>query len=531
MSNLVSKIELRFSAKDLISMDTLSKTDPLVVVSLATGHEAMIEVGQTERVKNNQSPQFVTPVPIDYSFEVVQQIKFTLYDSDGPGKREYIGEVSTTVAEVVSKGAAKWTSVLYGKDGKPHKGLGSITVSAEEVRESRIAHEFWFKANKLDKKDLFGKSDPYFRIMRMGADGQFTPVVTSPVIKNTLDPTWAPVQASARQICNGDLDRPLRIEVFDWDRDGGHDLIGVTEQLSLRQLIDPNYRREFPLVNEKKKAKHSKYTNSGTFTVYKVVELPAEYSFLDYLHGGLEINFTVAIDFTGSNGDPKHPTSLHYMTPFQQNQYQQALWQVGNVIAPYDADRLFPAFGFGGKLKDGSISHDFALNGIPTNPYCVGIEGIMQAYTQAITNVELWGPTNFAPIIKQVAGFATAAEAKMATEPRYFVLLILTDGVITDMDATCQAIIQASSLPMSIIIVGVGSADFAQMNILDADVQPLKHAGRVATRDIVQFVSFEDYKNKPPGILARDVLAEVPQQLLQYMRAKKLQPKKLPPSQ
>ena len=36
----------------------------------------------------------------------------------------------------------------------------------------------------------------------------------------------------------------------------------------------------------------------------------------------------------------------------------------------------------------------------------------------------------------------------------YFVLLIITDGVITDLDDTKMAIIQASSLPLSIIIVG-----------------------------------------------------------------------------
>lgn len=43
----------------------------------------------------------------------------------------------------------------------------------------------------------------------------------------------------------------------------------------------------------------------------------------------------------------------------------------------------------------------------------------------------------------------------------YFVLLIITDGVISDMPQTLEAIVQASSLPMSIIIVGVGNADFS----------------------------------------------------------------------
>lgn len=43
---------------------------------------------------------------------------------------------------------------------------------------------------------------------------------------------------------------------------------------------------------------------------------------------------------------------------------------------------------------------------------------------------------------------------------QYFILLIITDGVISDMDETRHAVVQASKLPMSIIIVGVGPAEF-----------------------------------------------------------------------
>ena len=53
----------------------------------------------------------------------------------------------------------------------------------------------------------------------------------------------------------------------------------------------------------------------------------------------------------------------------------------------------------------------------------------------------------------------------------YHILLILTDGVISDMDQTKAAIVAASSLPMSIIIVGVGGADFQMMEELDSDDQ------------------------------------------------------------
>lgn len=44
----------------------------------------------------------------------------------------------------------------------------------------------------------------------------------------------------------------------------------------------------------------------------------------------------VAIDFTGSNGDPKSPQSLHYISPQGVNEYLNAIWSVGNVIQDYD---------------------------------------------------------------------------------------------------------------------------------------------------------------------------------------------------
>lgn len=77
----------------------------------------------------------------------------------------------------------------------------------------------------------------------------------------------------------------------------------------------------------------------------------------------------------------------------------------------------------------------------------------------------------------------------------YFVLLIITDGVITDMDHTRAAIVEASRLPMSIIIVGVGGADFSAMEFLDSDDKLLQApSGVVASRDIVQFVPFRNFQ-------------------------------------
>lgn len=84
---------------------------------------------------------------------------------------------------------------------------------------------------------------------------------------------------------------------------------------------------------------------------------------------------------------------------------------------------------------------------------------------------------------------------------------------------------------MSIIIVGVGNADFGAMEELDGDVVRLSSNGRFAERDIVQFVPFRNFLQGTgdPGSarlrLAKEVLAEVPDQLLSYMRVNNIPPR------
>lgn len=243
---------------------------------------------------------------------------------------------------------------------------------------------------------------------------------------------------------------------------------------------------------------------------------------------GTQVNFTVAVDFTGSNGNPKHPSSLHYQDPTgTPNQYVTAITSVGEIIQDYDSDKMFPALGFGARIPpNGDVSHEFFLNLSPENPFCKGIDGLLSAYYNSLYNVQLYGPTNFSPVINHVAQFASAYESDPSN---YFVLLIITDGIITDLEETKRSIIKASKLPLSIIIIGVGQEDFSAMDGLDSDDRLLKCGGLTAARDIVQFVELRKFLQGggwSKDLLARAVLAEIPAQLSGWMKLKSLQPRK-----
>ncbi len=111
-----------------------------------------------------------------------------------------------------------------------------------------------------------------------------------------------------------------------------------------------------------------------------------------------------------------------------------------------------------------------------------------------------------------------------AALPLIFVVLSsLSVGIINDLESTIDSIVSAADLPLSILIVGVGNADFSQMEALDSDKRKLRSRGRIARRDIVQFVAMRDFMvggqltPDAGAAVSRALLAEVPGQLLSYM--------------
>ncbi|XP_038139016.1 copine-8 isoform X2 [Cyprinodon tularosa] len=555
-----TKVEITVSCRNLLDRDTFSKSDPLVVLyTQGVETKQWREFGRTEVIDNTLNPDFVRKYILDYFFEEKQNLRFDVYDIDSKSpdlaKHDFLGQVYCTLGEIVGSPASRLEKQLVGIPGKT---CGTIILSAEELGNCRDYATMQFCANKLDKKDFFGKSDPFMVFYRSNEDGTFTICHKTEVVKNTLNPVWEPFSIPVRALCNGDYNRDwersvdvlctsqrqpqcatelgtdsrtIKVEVYDWDRDGSHDFIGEFTTSYKELCRGQSQLNVYEVVNPKKKLKKKRYINSGTVSLLSF-NVESEHTFLDYIKGGTQIHFTVAIDFTASNGNPSQSTSLHYMNPYQMNAYAMALKAVGEIIQDYDSDKMFPALGFGAKLPpDGRVSHEFPLNGNVENPYCNGIEGILEAYHQSLKTVQLYGPTNFAPVVNHVARYAAAVQ----DGSQYFVLLIITDGVISDMAQTKEAIVNGAKLPMSIIIVGVGQAEFDAMVELDGDDVRISSRGKLAERDIVQFVPFRDYMDRTGNHvlsmarLAKDVLAEIPDQLISYMKSRAIKPNPVPP--
>lgn len=529
---LFTQLELSLSATKLLDRDILSKSDPMAVGYVKKRDGALEEFGRTEVIMNSLSPVWIEKFSIAYHFEIVQPLVFHVYDVDtnyhnlpvknlNLNEQEFLGEANCVLSEIVTKHGKSLVLKLQRRDGHGVTvDRGSLSIHAEETISSRQAFEMTFRCTQLKNMDRFSKSDPFLRISKIVEGGSVIPICKTEVVMNNLNPTWKQICLTTQQL--GSKDNPLVIECLDFEDSGKHELIGKLQKsvADLEKLFQDRVGTNF-LKPSSGRHEHMKLLKGQLF-VDTFCEKTV-YSFLDYISCGFELNFMVAVDFTASNRNPRLPDSLHYIDPLGRlNAYQQAIMEVGEVIQFYDSDKCFPAWGFGGRTIEGVVSHCFNLNGSPSESEVYGIDGIMSAYANALHNVTLAGPTLFGQVINKAAQISS--QSVSFNQKKYNVLLIITDGVLTDLEETKNALVRASDLPLSLLIVGVGSADFKEMEILDADGKRLESStGRIATRDIVQFVPMREVHGGQISII-QALLQELPGQFLTYMRARNIMP-------
>eukprot|EP01022_Parablepharisma_sp_SALTPOND_P013369 TRINITY_DN1784_c0_g2_i1.p1 TRINITY_DN1784_c0_g2~~TRINITY_DN1784_c0_g2_i1.p1 ORF type:complete len:496 (-),score=36.33 TRINITY_DN1784_c0_g2_i1:4290-5777(-) len=433
-------------------------------------------------------------------------MRIVLYDADDRShladlkKQEYIGEAEFMMHELMRAKAQTLKLDLKNEKGKK---TGAVILQAEQLKERLSSNIAILNIEGVGMKSHAGL---FYRLLR-STETTFVPVYQSESIKGVKGGyKWRTVKIPTASLFRDDESKPLQIELYEYSSRGNHKLLGA-HPFKFVSVLD-TYKWDSPLGG----------------IVFKNAEIQKRASFMDYIFGGCQISLAIAIDFTGSNGDPRTRSSLHYIDPAT-NQYMRAIHAVGSIVQEYDSDKNIPVFGFGAQVPGVSrVSHCFALNGSVFSPEVHGIDGVLAAYQKNLSKLGFSGPTNFAEIIRYMGDMAYW-HVSNGLHGNYFVLLIMTDGQISDMNETIDEIVRCSTLPLSIIIVGVGNSDFSSMDRLDADINPLysSKTNTYAVRDIVQFVPFNKYAQNPQE-LARKTLAEVPNQLVDYMTAMKIPP-------
>jgi len=465
---------------------------------------------------NNLNPDFITNFPLVFRFEEQKYLKFKVYDANDDEatirNSEFIGETECTLGEIVAAPGQQLIKTLKANNKGP--SCGNIILRTEEISQVKDKVVFQIEAKDLeDVSGIFSSFNPFFYISRSMENGGNQRVYKSNYQRGK-SPKWEKFEKSVQELCNGDYERPLLIEVYDHHSSGNHKLVGTAE-FNLKEIFE-GALKTVDLENTQKYGKKKKTCGKIFF---KNVDMVKVYDFLEYIAGGCQISLMIAVDFTASNGNPQVPNSLHFLNPNGYNQYEAALYSVAEILLNYDSDKMVPMYGFGGKIN-GMVSHCFHMNFQPDNPSVPGLQGIMGSYRNSLIYTELAGPTLFSQVLQRAVIEAEQANVSQNNQ-QYFVLLILTDGDIHDMRETVDWIVRGSSAPLSIVIVGIGNDSFTKMVTLDADEVPLIDSkGRRMDRDIVQFVPFREVGNSPSA-LAREVLAEIPREIVNFFYSKR----------
>ncbi len=337
-----SQIEMTLSCRNLLNKDILSKSDPYCLVQMKDSwHEKYFEIGRTETINDNLNPEWVKKFIINYNFETVQKMRFEVWDVDPDGK-DFLGLFETTLAEIVSFSGRQFVGKL---SGVPARDCGEIIIVTEELSSCKQIVQMQFRAKSLTKMSWIMRNDPFLVLSRSNEDGTYSVVMKSEPVYSTQNPLWLPITMRVRTLCNGDYDRTIKIDCYDTRSNGSHKLIGSCHTC-LRSLTQGPNDNKYQLINPNKQKTKRSYTNSGIVELVSIA-VTEEITFLDYIRGGTQMHFAVAIDFTASNGPPRDPQSLHFLDTFggRPNPYEIALRSVGEIIQHYDSAGMFPAFG------------------------------------------------------------------------------------------------------------------------------------------------------------------------------------------
>ena len=513
------------------------------------------EIGRTEKISSNKDPNWRNKIEFDYTFGDHVTVKFAVYhvlenqdwgllrNSDidnGPSSHELVGFLEISLATLLTRKDGEYSTSLrlHGMSDDWIKTLGDaslpkIHLEVREKDEIRRIVDFEIRAEDLDNKDFMGKSDPYLSIFSQSANGQKTLVYKSEVISDNLHPKWKPFKIELNKLCNGDYNKRIRMEVYDYDSIGSHDFIG-SFQTTLNQLQN-NIQNElrFPIKNEDKKGVDK---GSGSIIVVRrdVETIP---TFVGLLQTGTKINLSIAIDFSRANGDPNDKSSLHYLPLGSDNLYSFVARSAIEGMDNFSADQNIDCFGFGAKLpQQEKTSYVFPIN-LSSKPSCSGLDEVLKCYQNCVKDVSFSGPCNISPIINHVTKHA---QTFMVDGKQYFVLIILTSGDINDLDEIRSAISAVSDWPISIIVAGIGNRNFSQFEELLFDHRPTtssttKRKSKTPSIPIGRSnYHFVDIKTQMPSTsiqsfsssskanimrnVAKELLSQVPRQFAEWMQ-------------
>ena len=478
-------------------------------------------------VIKNWRTHFAEEIQIEYNMGSTQFIRIEVYKAKS---NQLAGATEFKLSELVEKSAMRvnveQTSPRYS-DHAPE-----FLIRTEPIPDCQDEIKLQFSGQFLMKYCFDPKSYiSLWRSMEVKQLDEFQKVYQTSSLVSGHSPVWEPISIRVAHLCNNDYNRPIQLFVHKKHPMEDEGYVGPAT-FTLNELLNTPgksfeiFKKErgyimSPSVQKREKKNQLKSHMKITFGGQDVIKNP---SFTDYIKGGCEIATVAAIDFTKSNIEYTSNKSLHYIQAKQPSNYEKVLYIASWILLKYDTERKMPLFGFGARINGtNETSHCFPVSLQNDDIKATGIENACSLYKQVLPNITFSGPKLLAPVLKMAID-TIKREVEEDTVWKFYIIVIMTNGGVADLQQVTDCIVQAShELLLTIIFVGVGEGPW-DVQKLDAQNEPLVDSkGRKMSRNIVQFVPNLTWK-EDQDLLERRMLSAIPKQLVHYFKSRNIWP-------
>lgn len=523
-------LELSFEIHGLTTKGSL----PVFLKVNCTSHNHTYTLSESEHLLPVTSMQFKKRARIDYLPKTQQTLKIQLTQASTPPT--VLSEASVDISTIVGNHNGTSTNLISST-----AMTGVLIIDRRFIKDEKKSFDVAIGCLNIQGGDLFGNADPFVRLYRpydshiSSTEEKDVPetmwilLYQTEYKKRDQNPKFRAFSISSWDLCRGNPDTLLRVELWDRSKIGRHRKLG--QAYTTVQRIACGTDKFLNLFSDNHKF-------AGTVT-FPLVEEKKSFILQEYVSCGVHLRVYLAVDCTAStllmhNIEPNQPPDV----------FETAIKEVGEILQKTENNQKMGFLGFGAKIK-GMLYPTFSFNMNEANPSVSSAKEALEIYRKVFPTLKPDEPTYMAPVIAKI--LTRIKHQDKRNKKIYTLYVILTDGQFLDKQECIDLIVELSYEPVSIVFVGIGSshdhADFSDLEFLEIGFDPKTPVktkgdlnklprrlsrlsdskGKEGMRTIVKFIYYDNYVGKHRE-LEQILMKDVHKQMTEYYNSINFKP-------
>ncbi|KAH0787738.1 Copine family protein [Histomonas meleagridis] len=384
-------------------------------------------------------------------------------------KYQHIGDVEIPLGQILIRGSLS-VALLNGH--------GELKIVVTQNAHGRGILSMVVAFAQMPKNHWLNKNYPQLFICKQDKiNNRWVPVYHSEVINRSDSGQWSPISLPCHLLCSNDYSRSIRFLVK--NNEPGKKIFSIGHCDVPVQLLKDALNLQLGLIPSNKNL-----ARAGIIII-RAATLVERLTFYGNIRKNLRFNFSCSIDFSSSDAK-----SLHYATLGKDNDYESSFKAIGGIVEQYSNTKVCHCWIFGVKMNQ-QIYHAIPLTNKSGSSDLNRVKELGAAYWRILEKIQFDETCEITPSTLEALELI-----KGQKDPsKYMVFLILINGDPLDLDKFIDLLFGSQNEPLSVVIVGIGTAEFNQTETKLRE-SPLKNSeGKEFEREFVKFLKFNDFEN------------------------------------